>query len=182
MKRRHLLAGLASAGALGGAALVAGGVVPGPLGGGGGAGQPVEPTTLGTVDAPGSRDGEVTLPADGQPTFVDFFGTWCAPCVEQMPALAEAEDRAGDEVFFVSVTTEDVGGSLSEEAVVDWWREHGGDWLVAADVTAELAAKLNVGGYPTAVALDATRRIRWSDSGVHTADELLAGIDAALDP
>jgi len=180
MRRRHLLAGLGSLGVLGSAGLVASGSVSDALGGGTGT-RAVEPTTLDTVDAPGSRDGEVTLPADGQPTFVDFFGTWCAPCVEQMPALAEVEDRVGDEVLFVSVTTEDVGGSLSEAAVADWWREHGGDWLVAADVTAELAAKLNVGGYPTAVALDATRHVRWSDSGVHTADELVAGIESALD-
>jgi len=181
MKRRHLLAGVASAGAIGGAGLVASGTVPAALGGGEAASRPVEPTTLDTIEAPGSRDGEVTLPADDRPTFVDFFGTWCAPCVEQMPALGEAEDRVGDEVLFVSVTTEDVGGALSEEAVADWWRDHGGDWLVAADVTAELAAKLNVGGYPTAVALDASRRIRWSDSGVHTADEIVAGIETALE-
>ncbi len=181
MKRRHLLAGLASAGVLGGAGLVASGNAPGALSGGDAATRPVEPTTLDTVEAPGSRDGEVTLPADGQPTFVDFFGTWCAPCVEQMPALGEANTRVGDEALFVSVTTEDVGGSLTEAALADWWRENDGDWLVAADVTAELAAKLNVGGYPTAVALDATRHVQWSESGVHTADEIVAGIEAALD-
>lgn len=181
MRRRRLLAGLASAGVVGGAGLVATGAAPDMLGGGDAAAEPVEPTTIDTVDAPGSRDGDVTIPAEDRATFVDFFGTWCAPCVEQMPALGEAEDRVGDEVLFVSVTTEDVGGSLSEEAVVDWWRENDGDWLVAADVTAELAAKLDVGGYPTAVALDAAGRIQWSESGVHTADELVAGIETALD-
>lgn len=179
MKRRHLLAGLASGGVIGGAGLVATGKVPDALGNG--EPEPVEPTTLDTVEAPGSRDGTVTIPADGRPTFVDFFGTWCAPCIEQMPALATAENRVGDEVAFVSVTTEDVGGSVSEETVAEWWRENEGDWLVAADVTAELAAKLNVGGYPTAVALDASGRVQWSESGIHTADELVAGIETALD-
>jgi thiol-disulfide isomerase/thioredoxin len=180
VKRRELLAGLGSVAVLGGAGLVATGVGP-DLGGAGSSADSIEPVTLDTVDAPGSRDGQVTLPADDQPTFVDFFGTWCAPCIEQMPALAAAEDRVGDEVRFVSVTTEDVGGALSEEAVADWWREHDGDWLVAADVTAELAAKLNVGGYPTAVVLDAKRRIQWSESGTHSADELVSHIESVLD-
>jgi thiol-disulfide isomerase/thioredoxin len=180
MKRRDLLAGLASVGAIGGAGLVATGTIPDAFGNGNETPEPVEPTTLDTIEAPGSRDGEVTLPADNHATFVDFFGTWCAPCVEQMPALGEAEARIGDEVLFVSVTTEDVGGSLSEETVVEWWRENNGDWLVAADVTAELAAKLNVGAYPTAVALDAAGRIQWSEAGVHSADEILAGIETAL--
>lgn len=181
MKRRELLAGLGSVAVLGGAGVVATGVGPDVLGDSGSTAEPVDPVTLDTVDAPGSRDGEVTLPADSQPTFVDFFGTWCAPCVEQMPALAAAEDRVGNDVMFVSVTTEDVGGALSEEAVADWWRENDGDWLVAADVTAELAAKLNVGGYPTAVVLDADRRIQWSESGTHTADELVSHIEPVLD-
>jgi len=180
MKRRDLLAGLASVGAIGGAGLVATGTIPDAFSNGNETPEPVESTTLDTIEAPGSRDGEVTIPADNQATFVDFFGTWCAPCVEQMPALGEAENRIGDEVRFVSVTTEDVGGSVSEERVVEWWRENDGDWLVAADVTAELAAKLNVGGYPTAVTLDSTGRIQWSESGIHTADEIVAGIETAL--
>jgi len=180
MKRRDLLAGLASVGAIGGAGLVATGTIPDAFSNGNETPEPVESTTLDTIEAPGSRDGEVTIPADNQATFVDFFGTWCAPCVEQMPALGEAENRIGDEVRFVSVTTEDVGGSVSEERVVEWWRENDGDWLVAADVTAELAAKLNVGAYPTAVTLDSTGRIQWSESGIHTADEIVAGIETAL--
>jgi thiol-disulfide isomerase/thioredoxin len=180
MKRRDLLAGLASVGAIGGAGLVATGTIPDTFSNRNETPEPVEPTTLDTIEAPGSRDGEVTIPPNNQATFVDFFGTWCAPCVEQMPALGEAEDRIGDEVLFVSVTTEDVGGSVSKETVVEWWSENDGDWLVAADVTAELAAKLNVGAYPTAVALDPTGRIQWSESGIHTADEIVTGIEIAL--
>ena len=181
MKRRHLLAGLASVGAIGAAGLVTTGTLSGSSETESETAEPVEPTTLETIEAPGSSDGEVTVPAENRPTFVDFFGTWCPPCVEQMPALGEAADRVGDDVLFVSVTTEDVGGSVSEDAVVEWWRENDGDWLVAADVTAELAAKLNVGAYPTAVAIDADGRVQWSASGVHTADELVDGIETALE-
>ena len=180
MRRRDLLAGLASAGALGGAGLVASGNVPGGLGFGDDA-EPVEPTTLPTVEAPGSRDGEVTIPADGRAAFVDFFGTWCPPCAEQMPALVEAHGRLGDEVQFVSVTTEDVGGAVSEEAVADWWREHDGDWVVAADVAAELFTRLSINGFPSARAIDATGRVRWATSGTHTTEEFVEGIERALD-
>jgi hypothetical protein len=98
-----------------------------------------------------------------------------------MPDLAAAHDRIGDEVLFVSVTTEPVGEAVSEETVVDWWRENDGDWLVAADVSAELAARLNVGGYPSARAIDASGRVRWSTSGKHTTEEFVDGIERALD-
>jgi len=98
-----------------------------------------------------------------------------------MPALNEANERVGDRVTFVSVTIEDVGGSVTAAEVSQWWRENDGDWLVAADVTAELGAKLGMGPLPTAVALDAAGRIRWSGSGIHTADGLVDGIETALD-
>ena len=178
MRRRHLLAGVASAGALGAGGVVATGNVPAALGGS--SAEAVELTTIPTIDAPGSRDGEVTIPAEGQVTFVDFFGTWCPPCAEQMPALAEAHDRIGDEALFVSVTTEDVGGAVSEEAVVDWWREHDGDWLVGADVTAELSSRVTVQGFPTAVVFDPAGRVAWKDSGTHSADRLVEEIERVL--
>ena len=177
MRRRHLLAGLASVGVLGGAGAVATGGVPGALGGG----DRVEPVTLDTIDAPGSRDGEVTLPASGQPTFIDFFGTYCSPCIEQMPDLGEAADRVGDEVLFVSVTAEGFGRAIPEEELVNWWEKHDGDWLVAADLTAKLVSKFSVSGYPTAIVLDAAGRVTWRESGAHTADEIVAGIETAFD-
>jgi thiol-disulfide isomerase/thioredoxin len=180
VRRRHLLAGLASVGALGGAGAVVTGNAPTAFGGGGES-EPIEPVTLETLDASGSRDGEVTLPAPDRPTFIDFFGTWCAPCSEQMPDLVAAHDRIGDEVLFVSVTNEDVGGAVSEETVAEWWAEHDGDWLVAADVSAELAARLHVGGYPRARAVDATGRVRWATSGTHTTEEFVDGIKRAID-
>jgi hypothetical protein len=98
-----------------------------------------------------------------------------------MPALGEAADRIGGEVLFISVTTEAVGRSVAESTIVEWWREHDGDWLVGADPTAELAAKLNLGGFPTAVVMDGAGRIQWSDSGVHTADELVAKIEPVVE-
>jgi len=179
MRRRHLLAGLASVGALGGAGAVATGGVADALGGG--SGGSIRPVTLDTIDARGSRDGEVTLPAPDRPTFIDFFSTNCDPCVDQMPDLANAHERLGDEVLFVSVTPQNVGGSVSAEKVVEWWRENDGDWLVAADVTAELAAQLNVGAYPSARAIDASGRVRWATSGTHTTEEFVDGIETALD-
>lgn len=180
---------------MGGAGLYAVGATPSDFGGtdgvggttgdgdgtGGSGTESIEPMTIETIDAPGSRDGETTIPASDQPTFVDFFGTWCPPCIEQMPALGEASDRVGEDVRFISVTTEAVGRSVTESEIADWWVKHDGDWLVGADPTAELAAKLNVSAYPTAVVLDASGRIQWSDSGVHTADELVAEIETVVE-
>ncbi|WP_265107947.1 TlpA family protein disulfide reductase [Halosolutus halophilus] len=141
-----------------------------------------DPLTIETVDAPGSEAGEVLVPSPDRATFVDIFGTWCPPCIEQMPALAEAHDRIGDEVLFISVTNESVGENrgISEAELVDWWDEHGGNWTLGLDRRAELTERYLAGGYPSAAAIDATGTVQWSDSGVKSADELVAGIEQAL--
>jgi thiol-disulfide isomerase/thioredoxin len=184
MRRRELLAGVASVGALGAAGAIAVRGLPSPGDGSESAnegnGESREPIEIETIDAPGSSAGTVELPTTGEPVFVDFFGTWCPPCEKQMPALGEAHDRIGDEVRFVSVTTEDVGGAVSESHVVDWWVEHDGNWTIGVDSTAELAARYLAGGYPSAVSIDASGTVQWSESGVKTADELVAGIERAL--
>ncbi|WP_339106341.1 TlpA disulfide reductase family protein [Haloterrigena salinisoli] len=185
MRRRDVLAGVASLGIVGGGGAVALHGLPtrGDRAGtdsendDGSESANVEPLAIETVEAPGSEAGEVRIPASDRPTFIDFFGTWCAPCSKQMPALVEANDRVGDEVLFISVTSE----SISDEKLVDWWEEHDGNWLLGLDPTAELTTRYDLSAYPFAVAIDASGRVRYSDSGIKTADELVSGIEQAID-
>lgn len=50
-------------------------------------------------------DGDTFRLADhpGKVVVVNFWASWCEPCVEEMPALAEAANQAGDDVVFVGV-------------------------------------------------------------------------------
>ncbi|WP_126664587.1 TlpA family protein disulfide reductase [Haloterrigena salifodinae] len=186
MRRRDVLAGIGSLSVIGTAGTLAIRGPPSfdgtddPENANGSASVATDSITIETVDAPGSEAGEVRVPAADRATFVDFFGTWCPPCIEQMPALAEANDRLGDDVLFLSVTSEAVGSSVTEDELIDWWENHDGNWLLGLDPTAELTARYLAGGYPSAVAIDADGRVQWSDSGVKTADELVAGIKRAL--
>jgi thiol-disulfide isomerase/thioredoxin len=184
MRRRDFLAGVGSVGVVAGAGAVAVYGVPSPesLRDGGGEDGPYEPLEIETIDAPGSEAGTIQVPDPEQATFVDFFATWCGPCIDQMPALAEANERIGDEVLFYSVTNENFGdnGASPTADLADWWAEHDGNWTVGLDPTAELSARY-LDGLPRAVAIDASGRVQWSDSGVKTADELVNGIEQALE-
>lgn len=184
MRRRDVLAGLGSAGVvLGGGAIAAYGVPSTEDSTKQKSDEkPAKPIEVETIDAPGSEAGTMLVPAPDQPTFVDIFGTWCTPCIKQMPALAEAHDRIGDKVHFISVTNESVGknGSLTKQQLVEWWDTHGGNWTLGLDPAAELSARYLNSGYPSATAIDASGRVQWSSSGIKTADELVAGIKQAL--
>ncbi|HYI62021.1 MAG TPA: TlpA disulfide reductase family protein [Acidimicrobiales bacterium] len=43
----------------------------------------------------------------GQPLVVNFWGSWCAPCVEEMPDLQRVHTSLGDDVSFVGVNIRD---------------------------------------------------------------------------
>ena len=43
----------------------------------------------------------------GKPVFVNYWATWCPPCIAEMPSLQNLYDRYKDEVNFVFISNED---------------------------------------------------------------------------
>ncbi len=50
--------------------------------------------------------------APGRPTLVNIWGTWCGPCVREVPLLVQFAAAAGDRVAVVGVATEDSPASV----------------------------------------------------------------------
>ncbi len=55
-----------------------------------------------------SPTGEQTLLAgmDGQPIFLNFWATWCPPCIAEMPSIQALYNEYGEDVAFVLVSNE----------------------------------------------------------------------------
>jgi len=49
------------------------------------------------------RDGKITSLADlkGKVIFMNFWATWCPPCIAEMPSIDKLHEEMGDEVAFV---------------------------------------------------------------------------------
>jgi len=43
----------------------------------------------------------------GKPTFINFWATYCGPCIAEMPALSRLKDKYGTEMNFISITEND---------------------------------------------------------------------------
>jgi thiol-disulfide isomerase/thioredoxin len=85
----------------------AGGSAPNPLDRASGdlTGQPLPGVGLETVDGQPTTLA-AQLPA-GQPAVVNFFASWCVPCVTEMPDFEQAHQQFGDRVAFLGVNVND---------------------------------------------------------------------------
>lgn len=180
MRRREVLAGIGSLGALGGAgALAVTGVPSGLMSDGSEDNRRHDPIEIETVDATGSEAGTQLVPADGEVTFVDLFATTCDICKDQMPELGDAADRVGDDVTFISITNEDEK-QVSDAELADWWDEYGGRWQLGRDPTSELIVHYGT-STPIGIVFDSDGRVQWEESGRKTSDEIVSRIEDVLE-
>lgn len=131
---------------------------------------------LESLDVGGSPGGEVPVRRPGTASLVDFFATWCSPCVPQMDVLRTVRDRFDDdELHLVSITNE-----RDREAVRAFWVEHDGTWPVLLDPDAEATQSYEVRVLPTLVLLDPDGDVAWRHQGLAGEDELREQVAATL--
>jgi thiol-disulfide isomerase/thioredoxin len=69
-----------------------------------------QPAAIGTV-APDftvqDTDKSVTLSQfRGKPVVLNFWATWCPPCKEEVPSIVELQQKLGDKVVILAVSTD----------------------------------------------------------------------------
>jgi cytochrome c biogenesis protein CcmG/thiol:disulfide interchange protein DsbE len=76
----------------------------------------------------------------GRPVVVNFWATWCEPCVREFPLLAKAAaDHRPDRLAVVGVLAEDRPAAADE-----FVRRNGGTWPVGVDADRRTAAAWGV--------------------------------------
>ena len=131
--------------------------------GGDTAGPPVPDQTFETFD------GEVTsLPElEGEPMVVNFWASWCAPCIAEMPDFERVHQDAGEAVRFVGLNTQD---SLPQaEALVE---ETGVTYDLGLDPEGELFRAFEVSSMPSTFFVDEQGGIVHRQAGLITEEQL----------
>lgn len=104
---------------------------------------------IGITDAAGKP----TTLADfaGRVVLLNYWATWCAPCVEEMPALERLADRLGGNAAVLAVSVDRQGNALVEPFV----RKLGLARLpIYLDPKGESMRALGVRGLPTTILFD----------------------------
>lgn len=113
------------------------------------AGNPVDTSTLGN---------------DGKPFIIDFWATWCKPCVRELKAIHELYpdwvDETGVKVYAVSV--DDAQNSFKVKAFVE---KQGWEYVVLLDPNGEFKQAMGASNVPHTVLLDGNGKVVESHSG-----------------
>lgn len=98
----------------------------------------------------------------GQPTLVNLWATWCAPCVVELPTLDRLVNLREGKLRVLTVS-QDMSGT---EKIAAFIKERGGDnlepWL---DPKGDLGAKYQVQTLPTSVLYGSDGREVWRFTG-----------------
>jgi len=108
---------------------------------------------------------------EGRPLFINFWATWCAPCVRELPALEEfvaihADDENGPALLTINVgeTPEEIEGFLDEIGVQNL--------PVALDANQVIKGDYGVQNLPTTYIVDETGMIRFMKLGEMRFEEM----------
>jgi cytochrome c biogenesis protein CcmG/thiol:disulfide interchange protein DsbE len=97
-------------------------------------------------------DGKPIRLADlrGRPVIVNFWASWCGPCVDEFPVLQRAADRhAADGLAIVGVVFRD-----NSEAARGFMARMGATWPAAMDPGEETAERYGIYGPPETFFID----------------------------
>ena len=124
-------------------------------------------------------DGDPVRLADlrGRPVIVNFWASWCAPCVEEFPLLREAaETHAADGLALVGIVYQD-----RSEAARDFMARFGAEWPAVMDPGGAVAARYGIYGPPETFFIDRSGVITARQIGGLSASDLERKLAVIID-
>lgn len=104
----------------------------------------------------------------GTPTVVNFWATWCAFCLEEMPALQEASQRLDGRVHFVGIDRQD-----PREEALEFLERTGVTYDQVASPDGRFFETVRARGMPTTLFVDADGLVRHRHTGPLELEDVL---------
>ena len=113
-------------------------------------------------------EGEVDLvQLQGKVVYLDFWASWCDPCRESFPWMAEMKEKYGDQGFEVVAVNLDKDRALADKFL----NKMKINFVVAFDASAESAEKYGLRGMPGSYLIGRDGSIQASHLGFNDKDK-----------
>lgn len=119
-----------------------------------------------------SGDGASLTSQSGEVVLLDFWATWCKPCVRSMPELKEVDRRLSGEDFRMVLVNQDFGADDRRALVARFANAHGVDGLPMALDPGVAATTWGVSALPFTVLIDGQGVVRHQWTGAVDADTM----------
>ena len=111
----------------------------------------------------------------GKPVIINFWATWCGPCVKEMPAFERLKDDFGDKIGIIAVNCGDDAGTVK-----DFVEENGYTFPVVLDEEYSISMLYPTNSIPYTVVVDAEGRVTHISTGALDADTMYERYKEAL--
>ena len=111
----------------------------------------------------------------GKPVIINFWATWCGPCVKEMPAFERLKDDFGDKIGIIAVNCGDDAGTVK-----DFMEENGYTFPVVLDEEYSISMLYPTNSIPYTVVVDAEGRVTHISTGALDADTMYERYKEAL--
>ena len=110
---------------------------------------------------------------EGKVVVVDFWATWCGPCVASIPHMNDLSREFADSVVIVGLSNEDA------RTVKRFMQRKKMDYSVGVDQRGRMASAIGVQGIPHAVVVSPDGVVRWQGFAPNLSSRILGQIVAA---
>lgn len=141
--------------------------------------------TLPNFEVPTLADSTATVAKsdfEGRVVLIDFWGTWCGPCIRAMPHLHEAYRKHGGEDFTIlSVAMRDTRDAVKEFRANEWEMPWNHAFVPkGSDLQKRLRGRFDIRGLPAAILVAPDGRILQVSRGVGSGEKMAQAIQEAM--
>lgn len=104
-------------------------------------------------------------------TIIDFWATWCKPCIKSIPTLNKIQEQYADKG--VKVIGINADSPRNSSKVKPFASTHKISYPILRDPNAKISTELNVVSYPTLFIINNENEIVYTHIGYRSGDEII---------
>lgn len=112
----------------------------------------------------------------GKPIVINFWASWCPPCVGEMPDFHKIYKELGEEIQFIMINVTD-GVRETKEIALKFITKNDYTFPVYYDIDLEASSSLGIYSYPTTLFIDSEGYVITGAVGAINEELLRKGID-----